>query len=81
MKQVATERNLSLSTVEGHMAHFIETGELNIDALLDAAKQSSIRTVIKKTKPASLQAIKEQLPTISYAELKWMIASEKKQLQ
>ncbi len=79
--QVAAERNLALSTIEGHLAYYIETGELNIDDLLDAEKQSSIRDIIKQSGSESLQTIKEKLPTISYGELRWVIASEKKQIQ
>ncbi|MEP7163103.1 MAG: helix-turn-helix domain-containing protein [Ferruginibacter sp.] len=81
LNQVAAKRNLALSTVEGHLAYFIETGELDIDELLDPVKQSSIRNVIKQTGSESLQMIREQLPTISYAEVKWVIASAKKHIQ
>ena len=81
LNQIATERNLALSTIEGHLAYFIESGELDINDLLDTGKQASIREVIKKTGTESLQTIREQLPTMSYGELKWVIASEKRQLQ
>ena len=79
--QIATERNLAQSTIETHLAYFIETGELNIDDLVDTKKQSSIKEVIRQTGYESLHTIKEQLPAVSYGELKWVIASEKKQLQ
>jgi hypothetical protein len=81
LNQIAKERNLALSTIEGHLAHFIETGDLNIDDLLDAEKQTSIRNVIKLTGADSLQTIKDLLPAISYGELRWVIASEKKIVQ
>ena len=81
LSQVAAERSLALSTIEGHLAYYIETGELNIDDLLDTEKQSSIRDIIKQSGSESLQTIKEKLPTISYGELRWVIASEKKQIQ
>ena len=81
LDQIATERNLALSTIESHLAYFIETGELNINDLLNAEKQSLIRKVIQQSGPESLQKIKEQLPAISYGELRWVIAAEKKLLQ
>ncbi|MFT3909574.1 MAG: helix-turn-helix domain-containing protein [Ferruginibacter sp.] len=76
--EIAKERNLALTTIEGHMAYFIEKGELNIDELLDKDKQEKIRSVLKNSETSSLQSLKELLPFASYAELKWMIASEKK---
>ena len=77
MQEIATARNLTLTTIEGHLAHFIESGELDVDALVDKEKQLTIRDTINKTGPGPLQKIKEQLPDISYGELKWVIASEK----
>ena len=79
VQQISAERNLAISTIEGHLAHFIETGEIKIDELLDEEKLSSIREVIKQAGAGSIQTIKEQLPTISYGELRWAIASEKAQ--
>nr|AUN35590.1 putative helicase [uncultured bacterium] len=76
--EIATERNLSITTIEGHMAHFIETGELNIDDLIDKNKQQKILEILKATESRSLQAIKEKAPFAGYAELKWMLASEKR---
>ena len=49
LAQVATERNLALSTIEGHLAYYIETGELNINNLLDAEKQSSIGVLLRSS--------------------------------
>lgn len=77
IREIAQERNLSPSTIEGHMAHFIETGELAIHELVNAETQQEVRTVIEKTGPGSLQKIKEQLPDISYSVLKWMMAHDK----
>lgn len=77
IKEIAQERNLAESSIEGHLAYFIESGEIDINELVDAEKLLSITGIIKKTGAASLQKIKEQLPDISYTELKWVIASEK----
>lgn len=77
VKEISTERNLSLSTIETHLAHYIESGEININELLTADKQAQIKDVIKNNGAETLQSIKAQLPDISYGEIKWMIASEK----
>jgi len=77
LSEISSERNLTLSTIENHLAHYIEKGELNINELLDDSKQLLIKEVIKNKGSESLQSIKELLPTVSYGELKWMIAAEK----
>ncbi len=81
LQQIATERNLAVSTIEGHLAHFIETGVLDINELIDPGKQAIIKDVLNRSGYESMQKIKDQLPSINYGELKWMIALEKKQLQ
>ncbi len=78
LKEIATERNLAPSTIEGHLAFFIESGEIPVGDLLNIEKQLLIRTAIKQKGYESLQAIKEILPSVSYGELKWFIASEKR---
>ena len=75
---IAQERNLSVNTIESHLIHFIETGEINIDELLDKKKQKTISKVMDTTEHKTLTALKEQLPDITYSELKWMIAFKKK---
>ncbi|MEO8770490.1 MAG: helix-turn-helix domain-containing protein [Ferruginibacter sp.] len=75
--EISKERNLTVSTIEGHFAHFIETGELNIDELLDKNKQQKIRDIINSSENKSLTLLKEQMPFASYGELRWIIASDK----
>ena len=78
IEAIAKERNLSISTIEGHLAFFIETGSLDINDLVDEKKQSTVKNLMAETGPGSLQTLKQQLPEISYGEIKWIIASEKK---
>ena len=80
ISEIATERGLSVTTIENHIAFFVESGEIDINDLVDEEKQLSITDTIKKTGTEYLQKIKEQLPEISYAELKWVIAAEKNKL-
>ena len=77
MQEIAKERNLSQSTIEGHMAFFIESGELAIDELVNTDTQQQVLRVIEKTGTVTLQKIKEQLPDISYSVLKWVMAYDK----
>jgi ATP-dependent DNA helicase RecQ len=75
--EIAGLRNLSLSTIEGHLAHFIENGEIDIDELLDETKQNKIREIIAASTTNSLQELKALMPFAGYAEIKWMIADQK----
>jgi len=77
LQEIATERGLSLSTIEGHIAHFIGTGEISLDRMVDKQKQQAIRDAQKLGGMVSLQSLKEFLPDISYGELKWVLASER----
>lgn len=78
---IAKERNLTQSTIEGHMAAFIESGELKLEELVDAETQTRVLTAIAKTgTDIPLQKIKEQLPDdISYSVLRWVMAYSKLQ--
>ncbi len=80
VEKIASLRNLAASTIEGHLAYYIEIGELGIDQLMDADKQTIIHDVISKTGIESMQKIKEELPTMSYGEVKWAVAFEKYKL-
>ena len=78
ISEISKERNLSSSTIEGHFAYFIETGELNIDELLDKNKQQKILEIINSSENKSLTSLKEQMPFADYGEIKWMFAAIKK---
>ncbi len=77
IKEIANERSFTIATIEGHLAHYIENGSLNIDELLDKKKQVDILEVFTNNRGELLQKIKELLPAYSYGEIRLMIASEK----
>ena len=69
--QIAQQRELTLSTIEGHLAYFVERGQLAIDALLTTDRQSSIEAVISRMLGQPLGAIKQALgPDVSYGEIR-----------
>ena len=80
IEEISLTRNFALTTIEGHLAYFIETGEINIGQLVNSENLKLLRDVIKEIGQGSLQKIKEKLPDISYCEIKWVVASYK-QLQ
>ncbi len=78
VSQIASQRELVESTIEGHLCSFVENGELDINRLLSIEKQSAIETAISQNPGNSLKAIKEQLgDTASYGEIKLMLAHQR----
>lgn len=75
VKEIAAERNLSPTTIEGHLVSFILTGELDILELVPDNKVQYMLPVIKKMGvKSSLSEIKEKLPKeCSYLDIKAVI--------
>jgi len=74
---IALERKLTVSTIESHLAHYIEEGKIGIESLLDKQKISMIANAKKSSGSGTLNALKQLLPEISYGEIKFFLASEK----
>lgn len=73
--EIAEERNLTLSTIEGHLSHYIETGELNIGQFLTPGKVSQIRDFFMTNNTMSLTPAKEHFGDLfSYGELRMVLA-------
>ena len=69
--EIAKERQMVQSTIEGHLAHFIGTGELDIDQLIDPAKKDTIIKQINLQQPSSVGELKTALgEAYSYGEIK-----------
>ncbi len=77
MQEIALERNYSLTTIEGHLAHYVEMGELHVQDLLDDEMQLQIAKVMSENSGATLQRLKELLPAAGYGQIKMMVAAEK----
>lgn len=75
--EIAAERNLSPSTIEGHLAHFVKEGQLNIEKLVQAGTIETIRRAREKAAHETISGLKSLLPDVSYADLKFYMASEK----
>lgn len=70
--QIAQERNLSYITIEGHLASFIPTGEVDVHELIPSDKLERIMELLKKeTLPPTSSELKAKLPDdFSYGEIK-----------
>lgn len=80
VSEIALERNLSASTIEGHLAHFIFLGELQIEKMVSKEKLKAISQAIEEignTEPIS--PIKQKLgDQYSYGEIRAVISHLKR---
>ena len=81
LKEIAAERSLTVGTVENHLAHFVEQGELEIGEVVSSQHQKIIRGIVKTfNKSYSLSEVKNLLPNdYTYTEIKLVIADMKRE--
>jgi hypothetical protein len=76
--EIAKDRNMAISTIEGHLSSFIANGEIEINEIVSAEKQLLIKEAVKIHGRESLKIIKENLPEdITYGEIRMVLAAEK----
>ena len=76
--RIAQERGLVQSTIEGHLAFFVEKGNLDINKLLSAEKQQAIAKELAVDHNNSLKEVKNTLgDDYSYGEIRMMLARQK----
>jgi ATP-dependent DNA helicase RecQ len=75
--EIAEERGLQVSTVEGHLARFVSSGEVQLHELVPLEKVETIRSaVLKFSDGGALSPIKEFLgEDYTYGEIRAVIAS------
>lgn len=75
---IAKERGLAESTIQGHLCPFIATGDLNINRLLSPERQSAIGAALDQAPENFLNVAKDKLgERYSYGEIKWMVSHRK----
>lgn len=78
--EIAAARGLTEATIAGHLAHFVEQGEVSIDSMVSTQHQKMIRGILRSFDHAyTLSEVKNLLPDdYTYAEIKLVIADTKK---
>ena len=75
VEEIAKARNLTQQTIEGHLAHYVSTGDINISELVSREKILLIEPIAKTLSGKSLTPIKEKLGReISFGEIRLVIA-------
>ncbi len=71
--EVAKERNLATSTIEAHLAHYVGTGELNIDRLVEPQKSKAIMEYLEKHRGGQMADIRSGLGNqYTYSEIRFV---------
>ena len=75
LQRIAELRNLSVSTVESHLAFYVQQGAVSIDKIMDASKREAIQKAMAQTDGKALTPIKELLgDDYSYGEIRIAMA-------
>lgn len=77
IKEIAKERNLTVATIENHLANYIPTGDIDVLELIELKRYKKIRNQIEEAgEVKGLTALKEKVDKdISYMELKMVLLS------
>lgn len=74
--EIAEERKMTQGTIEGHLAHFIVTREIEADQVIPSKRLTEIIATIVKLKSIKLNEIREHLGrSYSFGEIKIAIAA------
>ncbi len=73
LQKVAEERELAVSTVSGHLAHFVGTGELPVTDFVSGEKMKTIVLFFKRNSKLTLTEARNQLgEAYSYTDLRFV---------
>jgi DNA-binding NarL/FixJ family response regulator len=74
--EIAKERGFSAGTIEGHLAYYVSTQQLDVTKLVKANKIKNISDAIESQKTKSMATIREFLgKDYSFGEIKLVLAS------
>ncbi|CCH52009.1 HRDC domain protein [Fibrisoma limi BUZ 3] len=74
IEEIAAERNMAVSTIEGHLAQYVRHGEVSLDALLPPNKLKRIQQYFASNQPSSLSEAKNALgKDVTYGELRFVL--------
>lgn len=74
IEQIARERNMAISTIEGHLSEFVASGEIPLQDLVEEQKAKKIRQFIEINKVKSITDIRTALGMeYTYAEIRFVM--------
>ncbi len=79
IEEIATERSLAYSTIQGHLAHFVAEGVLDVKDFVEQEKIDAIREVARRLDTNMLTPIIKHLgDEYTYGDLRFVMAAEGK---
>ncbi|TDG37494.1 helicase [Pedobacter changchengzhani] len=76
LEEIAKERNFSVGTIEGHLAYYVATQQLDVTKLVKANKIKNIANAVESQKSKSMGVIRDFLgKDYSFGEIKMVLAS------
>ena len=76
LKEIAAERSLATSTIEGHLVYYMARGQIDISRFVDKPKVNKVIDAFKKLDTLKLAAVKEYLGSeYTYGELRMVLAN------
>ncbi len=76
IKEIAEERSLAITTIEGHLAHYVAKGLIDVSRFVDESKVKQVIKASKKLETTNLGPIKEYLGNgFTYSDLRFVMAS------
>ncbi len=76
IKEIAEERGFVFTTIEGHLAHYVGLGELDIEEFVSDEKITNIKIAFDEKGKESLKVVKEYLGDgYSYSEIRMVLKS------
>jgi len=72
--EIAKERSMAVSTIEGHLALYVGTGELELNRLVEPKKTKAILACIEKQKIRGMNELRSALGNdYSYSEIRFVL--------
>ena len=76
LAEIAKERGFSVGTIEGHLAYYVSTQQLDVSKLVKSNKIKNIADAVESQKTKSMATIREFLgKDYSFGEIKMVLAS------
>ena len=77
MAEIASLRNLAVSTIESHLTYYIQRGIISVNELVKTEKLILIEPAVQQTEEVSVTSIKQQLgDAVSFGEIRMVLASK-----
>ena len=76
--EIARERNFSVATVEGHLAHYVGSGELEVTEFVSEKKLQKVLDFIAENPEKTMGEIKNSFEDVSYSEIMFILQHYKR---